>query len=101
MVSQGKWEKTQFLIWELKLMLEWDFLPLQQLLEIWGFLVYVIRMYPWLNPYIKGLHLTVDSWRPSREESGFKLKGKELEQAMEIWAASKSLPCRREDKGLD
>ncbi len=101
MVSQEKWEKAQLLIRELRSMLEEDFLPLQRLLEIWGYLVYVVRTYPWLNPYIKGLHLTVDSWRPGREELGFKLRGKELERAMEIWATSRSLPCRREDDGPD
>ncbi len=82
MVSQEKWEKTQLLIRELRLMLERDFLPLQRLLEIRGFLAYVVRTYSWLNPYIKGLHLTMDSWRPGRKESGFKLRGKELERAM-------------------
>ncbi len=61
----------------------------------------MVHTYSWLDPYIRGLHLTVDSWRPGREESGFKLRGKELEQAMEIWATSKSLPCRREDDGPD
>jgi hypothetical protein len=45
MVSQEKWEKTQLLIWVLRSMLERDFLPLQQLLEIRGFLVYVVRTY--------------------------------------------------------
>ena len=44
----------------------------------------MVQTYPWLNPYIKGLHLTVDFWRPGRESSGFKLRGKELERAMAI-----------------
>ncbi len=61
----------------------------------------MVRTYPWLNPYIKGLHLTVDSWRPGREELGFKLRRKELEPAMEIWATGRSLPCCREDNGPD
>jgi hypothetical protein len=82
-------------------MLERDFLPLQRLLEIRGFLIYVVRTYPWLNPYIKGLHLTVDSWRPGREASGFKLRGKELERAMAIRSASRGIPCRREEDGPD
>ena len=101
MVSQEKWEKTQALIRELGSMMKRDLLPLQQLLEIRGFLIYVVRMYPWLYPYIKGLHLTVDSWRPGREASGFKMKGKELEKALEIWSASRGLPCRREDDRPD
>jgi hypothetical protein len=101
MVSQEKWEKTQALIRELWVMIERNLLPLQRLLEIRGFLIYVVRTYPWLNPYLKGLHLTVDSWRPGREASGFKMKGKELERAMEIWSTSRGLPCRREDDGPD
>ncbi len=43
----------------------------------------------------------MDSWRPGREELGFKLRGKELERAMEIWATGRSLPCCREDNGPD
>ena len=102
MVSQEKWDKTQVLIRELDGMLARDLLPLQRLLEIRGFLIYVVRTYPWLNPYIKGLHLTVDSWRPGREASGFKLRGEELERAMAVWTASRGLPCRREDEdGLE
>ena len=101
MVSQEKWEKTQALIQELAEMVGRDLLPLQRLLEIRGFLIYVVRTYPWLNPYIKGIHLTADSWRPGREASGFKMRGKELERAMAIWTASRGLPCRREDVGPD
>lgn len=101
MVLKEKWEKTQALVRELEEMLERDLLPLQRLLEIRGFLIYVVRTYSWLNPYIKGLHLTVDSWRPGREASGFKLWGKELERAMGIWSASRGIPCRREEDGPD
>ncbi len=86
MVSQEEWDKTRLLIWELEIMLIDDFLPLQRLLVIRGFLIYVVRTYPWLNPYIKGLHLTIDSWRPGREKSGYKMKGKELERALAAWA---------------
>jgi len=101
MVSKEKWQKTQALVRELEEMLERDLLPLQRLLEIRGFLIYVVRTYSWLNPYIKGLHLTVDSWRPGREASGFKLRGKELERAMGIWSAIRGIPCRQEEDGPD
>ena len=56
MVSQEKWEK-KLLIRELSRMLEQDFLPLQRLLVIRGFLIYVVCTYPWLNPYVKGHRL--------------------------------------------
>ena len=101
MVSQEKWEKTKLLIKELSRTVEQDFLPLQRLLVIRGFLIYVVRTYPWLNPYIKGLHLTIDSWRPGREELGFKMRGKELERALAAWAEGRGLPCRREDDDTD
>jgi hypothetical protein len=82
-------------------MLEQEFLPLHSVLVIRGFLNYVVRMYTWLNPYIKGLHLTINSWRPGRETSGFKLKGKDLEHAMATWAKSRGTLCRWVDVGLD
>ena len=59
------------------------------------------RTYPWLSPYIKGLHLTIDTWRPGREESGFKMRGKELERALAAWAKGRGLPCRQEDDDTD
>jgi hypothetical protein len=101
MVSKEKWEKMQRLVRELATMLDHKFLPLHRLLVIRGFLNYVVRMYTWLNPYIKGLHLTIDSWRPGRETSGFKLKGKDLERAMAAWAESRGTPCRRTDNSLE
>ena len=46
----------------------------QRLLEIRGFLNYVVRTYPWMNPYLKGLHLTIDGWREDRNSGGWKVK---------------------------
>jgi hypothetical protein len=37
-----------------------------------GFLVYVTHTYPSLVPYLKGIHLTLDSWRPWRDSDGWK-----------------------------
>ena len=39
-----------------------------------GFLNYVVQTYPWMNPYIKGLHLTIDGWRPERVAGGWRDK---------------------------
>ena len=66
-------------------------LPLHRLLQIRGLLIYVVRRYKWLNPYIKGLHLTIDSWRPGRADNGFKLNERELKQAMAFWESNKEL----------
>ncbi len=99
MVSQEKWDKTKQLIQEMVVMVEQDCLPLARLLQIWGFLMYVVHTFPRINPYtMKGLHLTIDSWRPFRGTNGFKLKGKELENAL-AWGLDMDMHCRRaEDK---
>ena len=101
MVSQEKWDKTKLLIAELSEMIPKGPLPLQRLLEIRGFLMYVVRTYPWLNPYIKGLHLTVDSWRPGRAEDGFKWTAKERRRMLFHGMEEGGLPCRREIEGED
>ena len=35
--------------------------------SIRGFLVYVARTYQYMNPYLKVLNLTLDSWIPFRD----------------------------------
>jgi hypothetical protein len=79
MVSQERWDKT-------KEKIKWirdHFLPNKvkgelprihhkTLESIRGFLVYVSRTYSEMVPYLKGIHLTLDSWRPGRAASGWK-----------------------------
>jgi hypothetical protein len=93
MVSQEKWSKTKAMIQELADMIPEGSLPLQHLPEIWGFLMYVVGTYTWMNPYIKGLHLTVDSWHPGRAEDGFKWSAKERQERRLLefpcWQANK------------
>ncbi len=100
MVSQEKWDRTKHLIQEMGEMVAGDHLALGRLLQIRGFLMYVVRTYPWINPYMKGLHLTIDSWRPYRAADGYKLRGKELDNAL-TWGQEEDLPCWRsqEDSG--
>ena len=45
MVSQEKWDKTKRLIAELEGMVALDCLPLTRLLQIRGFLMYVVHTY--------------------------------------------------------
>ncbi len=78
MFSQEKWDKTKQLLKELGDMLGEGPLPLQRMLEIRGFLMYMVRTYPWLNPYMKGMHLMVDSWQPGQAEDGFKMMTKKI-----------------------
>ncbi len=100
MVSQEKWDKTKWLIFEMREMVAQDHFPLARLLQIWGFLLYVVCTYPWINPYMKGLHLTIDSWHPFRGLDGFKLRGKELENAL-AWGSDRDMPCRRAEDELE
>ena len=48
----------------------------QRLLEIRGFLNYVVRTYSWLNPSAKGLHLTIGGWREDRDRKGWRVRSK-------------------------
>ena len=66
-VTLVKWNKTQELIRELKALLDKPKLPHKQLEQIRGFLVYVARTFPWMTPYLKGLHGTLDGWQPGRD----------------------------------
>lgn len=43
-----------------------------------GFLVHVARTYPSTRPYLKGFHLTLDSWRDHRDKEGWKENKKEI-----------------------
>jgi hypothetical protein len=43
-----------------------------------GFLIYVTRTYPSMVSYLKGIHQTLDSWRPNRDKDGWKLTVKEI-----------------------
>lgn len=44
----------------------------KELLSHRGFLIYIVRTFTPMNPYLKGLHLTIDSWRPNRDEHGWR-----------------------------
>ncbi|KAL3777810.1 hypothetical protein ACHAW5_001788 [Stephanodiscus triporus] len=95
MVSQEKWDKMKRLIDELGEMVTRGPLPLQRMLEIRGFLMYVVRTYTWMNPYIKGMHNTIDSWREGRAEDDFKITAKERKRNQALLAEAMGLPCRR------
>ncbi|KAL3789526.1 hypothetical protein ACHAW5_007754 [Stephanodiscus triporus] len=95
MVSQEKWDKTKRLIDELCEMVARGPLPLQRMLEIRGFLMYVVRTYMWMNPYIKGMHNTIDSWREGRAEDGFKMMAKERKRIRSLLAEAMGLPCQK------
>jgi hypothetical protein len=39
--------------------------------SIRGSLVYLHRTYPAITPYVKGYHLTIDSWRWNKDSEGW------------------------------
>jgi hypothetical protein len=55
-----------------------------------GFLVYVTRTYTTLVPYLKGVHLTLDSWRANRGDDGWPIDDDE-------WRLSNTIDNRIKD----
>eukprot|EP00956_Cyclotella_meneghiniana_P007532 scaffold10178_cov23-Cyclotella_meneghiniana.AAC.4 len=77
LVSQKKWNKMKAMVEELHQLLqarEDKLVPHKRLEQIRGFAIYVSRTYDWTPPYLKGLHLTIDSWRAGRKKDGWKAK---------------------------
>jgi hypothetical protein len=68
LVSQEKWKKAQAQVGES----DRGIANQARLESIRGFLLYLSRMYPIITPYIKGLHLTIDGWRPDRDAKGWR-----------------------------
>lgn len=63
LTSQQKWDKAKRIIRDLlERVQKGSPLCLKMLLKERGFLVHLTMTYPLLVPYLKGLHLTVDSW---------------------------------------
>jgi hypothetical protein len=82
------------MIAELQLLVSKGSMPLQRLLESRGFLMYVVRTFTWLNPDMKGLHLTIDGWRAGRAADGFKLTPRERYGLQ----CDLDMVCRREEE---
>jgi hypothetical protein len=83
-VSQERWDKAKGIIsWIEAEMSESDNIDFKLLESYRGFLVYLTRTYPDINPYLKGIHLTLDSWRPWRKEDGWKTTLGEIRTALE------------------
>jgi hypothetical protein len=82
LVSQeAKWDKTKSHIQELRRLYKQDskqMMPRARLESIRGFLIYAFRTYRSASVYLKGLHLTIDSWRPYHDLQGWKLARRDL-----------------------
>mmetsp|Transcript_21443 Transcript_21443/g.30696 ORF Transcript_21443/g.30696 Transcript_21443/m.30696 type:complete len:502 (+) Transcript_21443:2685-4190(+) len=72
--TQEKWDKAKgYLKSVQEELMTMPQLNHKNLERIRGFLLYVTRTYPGLVPYLKGFHLTLDSWRPGRDSDGWRL----------------------------
>jgi hypothetical protein len=73
MTTQEKWAKTKQIIhWISEATTNTQGIELKTLQSHRGFLVYVGRTYGSMVPYLKGIHATIDSWRPGRNRDGWK-----------------------------
>lgn len=67
-VSQDTWDKAKRYVREtLEEVVIGKPLQMEALLRRRGFLQYVTRTYPIMVPYMRGLHNTIDSWRPNQD----------------------------------
>ena len=77
-VSQEKWNKARDFVFELSKLLKETTVINHKFLERGkGFLVYFCRTYTSFVPFLKGFHLTCDSWREGRDYDGWKI-GKDV-----------------------
>jgi hypothetical protein len=75
LVSRKKWARAKRLLATLHgLVLASEWVDHKVLERIRGFLVYVARTYKPLTPFPMGLHMTIDGWRPGRDEDGWRLR---------------------------
>ncbi len=83
LVSQERWEKARSIVtWLQEALQALDRIDRKTLERHYGFLVYLGRTYPAIVPYLKGLHLTLDSSRPWRRPDGWKMTNREVEVAL-------------------
>jgi hypothetical protein len=62
-VSQERWDKAKgMVLWIKDSLKDDDTIDFKTLESYRGFLIYNSRTYPSITPYLKGIHLTLDSW---------------------------------------
>lgn len=70
--SQEKWDKAKRFLSEIRAEVEQTGdLGHKGLEQKRGFFVHLQCIYPAIAPYLKGVHLTLDSWRPDRDSDGW------------------------------
>jgi hypothetical protein len=85
LITQSRWDKAKRILKEFTELYSREgantkpgedvevWLPRKVLESGRGFLIYITRTYTTMIPYLKGLHLTIDSWQPNRDADGWKL----------------------------
>ena len=70
----NKWTKAQGLLESLKAeMASSATLQRKPLESMRGFFIHLMRTFPIITPYLKGIHLTLDGWRPQRDSDMWKV----------------------------
>eukprot|EP00980_Cylindrotheca_fusiformis_P014674 scaffold3994_cov133-Cylindrotheca_fusiformis.AAC.1 len=83
-VAQGKWDKARDIVNRLLQELHApEGIPFKPLERDRGFLVHMAATFKAMNPYLKGIHLMLDSWRANRRSDGWKMKPKEWAEFLE------------------
>ena len=82
-MSQYQWDKFKRLILELVDMeaIEEEVLDRSKMESMRGLLLYTVRTYQYMNPYLKGLHLTLNSWRSFIEREGWRVQVEKINLA--------------------
>jgi hypothetical protein len=83
-VSQERWDKSRMILtWLHDHITSGLPIPFKTLESHRGFLIYIVRTYPAINPYLKGIHLTLDSWRPWRKDDGWRMTLAEMRAVLQ------------------
>ena len=86
-MTQKRWDKTRAISSEVgsRLGKESAELDAPALRSDRGFLVYVSRTYPSMVPYLKGFHLTIESWRPGSRRRRVEARPGDEREDKEDW----------------
>ena len=74
LIAQKKWLKAKkWIEWMHSCLAVSERLNHKELERCRGFLIYVSRTYKSMRPYLRGLHMTIENWRPNRDEEGWRI----------------------------
>jgi hypothetical protein len=98
LVSQDRWDKVKGILRDIKEeMSNEGGMDHKKLERNRGRLVYSTRGYNAMKPYLKGIHLTLDSWRKGRDHEGRKLKPRDVEAEIDWIPDETGVPVGKHD----